>query len=205
VETQFEAIEANLYDAMAGAVELLKAQPVSRRRIMLIIGESQDTGSKAKLGEVVRDAEHANISIYAVGPSSIAADLRGDNMGLIPLHMLQLPAIRTSPCIDRNGHQCFDLVQRAMWLLERGTNEIKNHQLEVSAAATGGIHYRAFRDSTIRSALDRIGSELHAQYILGYRPNAERSIGFHKIEVTVSRPEVSIRARPGYFVAATNE
>jgi hypothetical protein len=43
----------------------------------------------------------------------------------------------------------------------------------VAAAATGGVHYRALRDRTVRTALDQIGSELHAQYIIGYRPNSQ--------------------------------
>jgi hypothetical protein len=90
----------------------------------------------------------------------------------------------------------------AIWLLERGTNEMKNHQLQVAAAATGGIHYRAFHDSTLRSALEKIGGELHAQYIISYQTNAAHIPGFHSISVKVSRPNVVVRARPGYFVAA---
>jgi hypothetical protein len=79
----------------------------------------------------------------------------------------------------------------------RGTNEISNHQIEV--AATGGIHYSALRDTTIRSALDRIGGELHAEYILGYVPTNGASPAFHKIEVRVSRPNLTVRTRPGYY------
>jgi VWFA-related protein len=206
-ETKFEVPEMKLYDAMAAAVELLKAQPTKRRRIMLILGESQDSGSKANLGQIVRDAEHANIAIYAVGPSSIAADLRGSNKGVAPLKLPGTPRIETVPPVDTDplGRPIpvYDWMTPAMWLLQRGTNEIKNHQLEVAAAATGGIHYRAFRDSTIRGALDRIGGELHAQYIIGYRPSAERAPGFHAITVTISRPKVSIRTRPGYYLAPT--
>jgi hypothetical protein len=62
----------------------------------------------------------------------------------------------------------------------RGTNEIQNHQLEVAAAATGGVHYRALRDSTIRSALDRIDAEPHAQYILTYLPAGSGLLVFTK-------------------------
>ena len=43
---------------------------------MLIVGESRDIASDAKLGLVLRDAQRANIAIYAVGPSSSTADLR---------------------------------------------------------------------------------------------------------------------------------
>lgn len=97
------------------------------------------------------------------------------------------------------GRSRFDVMTPMMWLLERGTNEIKHHELVVAAAATGGIDYRAMRDSALPDALDRIGSELHAQYVLTYRPNAPRSIGFHSIVVVVSRPKLSVRARPAYY------
>jgi hypothetical protein len=88
----------------------------------------------------------------------------------------------------------------AIWLITRGTNEIKNHQLAVAAAATGGVHYRA-----LRTALDQIGSELHAQYIVSYAPSGERTTGFHEIKATVSRPNVTVRTRLGYFVAAPRD
>jgi VWFA-related protein len=200
-ETKFEAPERNLYDAMAMAVDGLKAQPSSRRRIMLVLGESQDEESTAKLGEITRDAEHANITIYVVGPSSVAADLRVGQQAPAPTKLGGLPPVATAP--PKNDHMdrpFFDLVTPAIWLLERGTNEVKHHQLEVAAAATGGIQYRAFRDSTIRSAIDRIGDELHSQYIMSYRPKSPPSPGFHKIDVTIARPGVFVRARPGYYV-----
>lgn len=202
-ETKFEAPEMKLYEAMAASVELLKAQPTKRRRIMLILGESQDSGSEANLGQIVRDAEHANIAIYAVGPSSIAADLRGGNKGVSSLKAPGIPRIETKPPPDRDamGRPIYDWMTPAMWLLERGTDSIKNHQLEVAAAATGGIHYSAFRDSNLRDALDKIGGEIHAQYVISYKPNGERTQGFHAIKVTVSRPDLKVRTRPGYYLA----
>jgi VWFA-related protein len=201
--TAFEAPETNLYDAMAAAVELFEAHPPSRRRIMLIVGESQDTGSTAKLGQVVHDAENSNISIYAVGPSSTAADLRANRTGVQPLKVPGLPPADVSaPPKDHLGHTFFDVTTPAIWLLERGTNEVKNHQLQVAAAATGGIHYRAFHDSTFRSALEKIGGELHAQYIISYQTNAAHIPRFHSISVKVSRSNVVVRTRPGYYVAA---
>jgi Ca-activated chloride channel homolog len=185
---KFEVSQRKLYDGMAKAVELLKAQPSHYRRIMLVVGESDDDGSEATLGQVVRNASNANISIYAVGASSVAADLRGDS-GIAPLKIPGLPTINaTGPA------------GIAIWLLERGTSKIKNHQLEIAAAATGGIHYRTFRDATIARALDTIGGELHAQYILSYTSAKDPRVGFNEIKVSVSRPDVTIRTRPGYYV-----
>jgi VWFA-related protein len=173
---KFEVPTRSLYDGMDVAVQMLKAEPPKWRRIMLIVGESRDQGSKAKLGDIVRDAEHANISIYAVGPSSMTRDLIQDG-----------GALWAAP---------------AIFLLDQGINRAKNHDLEVAAAATGGVHYSAVRAETLRDALDKIGGELHAQYIIGYRPNSERAPRFHSIAVTVSRPNVSVRTRPGYYLAS---
>src|ERR1700730_8807723 len=60
-KVEFVASEMKLYDAMAASVQLQKARPSTRRRIMLIVGESQDYSSEVKLGQVLRDAQLANI------------------------------------------------------------------------------------------------------------------------------------------------
>jgi hypothetical protein len=70
---EFRAPEMRLYDGMARAVQLLKAQPSSYRRIMLVVGESRDYSSEAQLGQVLREAQLASIMIYAIGPSSTTA------------------------------------------------------------------------------------------------------------------------------------
>jgi VWFA-related protein len=209
-QVKFEAPEMRLYDAMAEAVRQLKTRPFGYRRVMLIVGESQDIASDAKLGLVLRDAQLANITIYAIGPSSSTADLRfgakPPNRGIkYPPGVFSGPTRPGAMQLPGNGRSpggTLDLMPAATWLITRGTNEINNHQLAVAAAATGGMHYRALRDRTVRTALDQIGSELHAQYILSYAPTVERSAGFHTIQVTVARPDVAVRTRLGYFVAS---
>ncbi len=205
-KTEFRAPEMKLYDGMARAVQLLKSQPSTYRRIMLVVGESQDDSSDAKLGKIVREAQLSNIMIYAIGPSSTTADLRYGAEGLSEGRKLSiklrkpLPAVYTvAPEPDPMGRPHFDLLTPAIWLLMRGTNEISNHQLEVAAVATGGIHYSALHDGTIRTALDKIGGELHAQYILSYTPSPDRPSGFYETTVKVSRPNLAIRTRPGYY------
>lgn len=205
----FEASETQLYDGMAGAVALLKEQPTSLHRVLLVIGESADTGSDAKLGQVLRDAEIGNISVYTIGVSSMglsasANDILGTKLPPLKLSKHAPPISAEPPGKDPIGRPYFDYITPAIWLIERGTSEIKNHQLEVAVAATGGVHYRAFRDDSIRVALDKIGSELYAQYTLTYAPSVNVEPGFREIKVTVSRPGVTVRTRPGYYLAAPN-
>ncbi|MGA8767903.1 MAG: VWA domain-containing protein [Candidatus Acidiferrales bacterium] len=196
-DLQFQSSDSNLYDAMAKGLDLLKSQPPQYRRVLLVVGESQDTHSHARLSQVMREAQLANIVIYAIGPSSTSGDLRygkDEAPGQRPPPTLKLP--RLPPIAGTSPYTAL-----AIWLLTRGTNEISNHQLEVAAASTGGIHYKALRDETIRTALDRIGGELHAQYVLSYAPSSDPPLGFNEIKVTVSRPNLTLRARPGYYVS----
>jgi VWFA-related protein len=204
----FEASETHLYDGMARAVALLQEQPASWHRVLVVIGESSDSGSDAKLGQVLRDAELGNISVYTIGVTSIGANTTANDLfggKLPPLKISHLPPVSARrPGPDTIGGPYLDYITPAIWLIERGTSEIKNHQLEVAVAATGGVHYRAFRDDTIRAALDRIGAELYAQYTLSYMPSTDVQPGFREIKVTVSRPDVTVRTRPGYYLAAPN-
>jgi VWFA-related protein len=198
----FNSSEMRLYDAMSAAAEMLKAQPPTFRRVMLVLGESQDHSSDAKIGPVLREVALSNITIYAVGLSSTSTDLRYGTSGSarVPLPGKVPPTSTEAPPRGATGESYFDLLTPAIWLLSRGTNEIKNHQLEVAAVATGGVHYRTFRDRTIETALDKIGGEIHAQYMLSFNPSSDGPPGFHKIKVTVGRPNSVVRTRPGYFV-----
>lgn len=211
-EIKFQAPEMKLYDAMATAVHLLKDR-ASGRRVMLILGESQDVASDTSLKKVVQDALRADIAIYVVGPSSTVADLRNAPGGPSPIKTGKHgPSITVSPAgPDLAGHPRADVLTPAFWLVMRGANEIKNHELELAASATGGVHYRAMRAESIRSALDRVGAELHCQYVLTYLPDSanpplesaetdEVLAGYHAINVTVSRPGLVVRSRPGYYI-----
>ena len=68
--------QSRLYDAMSRGISLLEERPAVRRRILVVISEAQDSGSESKLGEVLRQAQLANVTIYTIGLSTSMADLR---------------------------------------------------------------------------------------------------------------------------------
>jgi VWFA-related protein len=172
--------DAHLYDAMAKGITMLDERPAVRRRIMVVVGESQDTGSENRLGEVLRQAQLANVTIYSVGLSSTMADLRKK-----PDQVNQYP----------------DLLALAVWLVKTGKNALSRNSLAVASEATGGLHVATMKDRSIEKAIDEIGGELHAQYTIGYRPHDEDPEGYHEIKVVVDRANVSVRTRPGYYIA----
>lgn len=198
-----------LYDALSRAVEMLRQRPTNRRRVIVCIAEAIDTGSEEKLGAVLRQAQLANATIYTVGLSTTAAELRASPRQTAPPQVgppgtfpePPLPGRPQTPSMQQAGQANIDLMGLVVWIVERATNTEAARSLAVASAATGGLHVSTFRDRSIETALDRIGGELHAQYTLAYRPSGTETRGYHETKVTVSRPGLQVRTRPGYFLA----
>ena len=199
----------NLYDALSKAVSMLERRPKERRRIILVIAEAADTGSETKLGEVLRAAELANVTIYSVGLSTTAAAMRGKPKdpppSPFPIGTFPEPGIPGSPQTPTMGNrqdQGADLLALAVLLLQHAQHAVKENPLEIATVGTGGMHVATLRDRSIEKAIDQIAGELHAQYTVAYRPAGAEPSGYHNIKVAVTKPNVSVRARPGYYIEA---
>jgi VWFA-related protein len=208
---------SRLYDAMAVGVEMLSGRPQptadkpGRRRVLMILSEATDAGSEAKLGEVLRQAQLANVTIYSVGLSTTRAELQAKPKdtrpqitppGTFPLP--PQPGVPQTPTSEENRYGNIDLMAAAVWAVKHIHDQVKDHALEVAATATGGAHLATFKDRSIEKAIDEIGGELHSQYTISYTPTASDAAGYHEIKVSVLRndaKDLKIRARPGYYLA----
>jgi VWFA-related protein len=199
-----------LYDALGEAVSALRNRPAGRRRVIVTLAEAVDSGSEDKLGKVLRDAQLANITIYSVGLSSTAAQVRGPQrqasapaatppgtIGLPPA-----PGTVQTPDTEAARSGNVDLLALAVWAVQHATATIRDHPLELATIATGGLYQSTVRDQSIEPAIDAIGGELHAQYTLMYRANEAGPSGYHNIKVEVDRGGAKVRSRPGYYVEA---
>lgn len=211
-----------LYDAMAAGVEMLngrlEATPpapgpdtagAGKRRVMLILSEANDVGSSLKLGEVLRQAQLANVTIYCVGLSTTRAELQAKPTRSGPVPMTPpgtfgrppLPGVPQTPDSEAQRDGNINLLALAVWAVEHAHNAVTDHALGVAAAATGGVHLATWKDRSIEKAIDEIGGELHSQYTLSYTPNDANVAGYHEIKVVVDRTGLKVRARPGYYLA----
>ena len=198
-----------LYDAISEAVGLLKKQPENRRRVILVMSEALDTGSETRLGAVLRDAELSNVAIYTVGLSTTAAELRAKPSQAAPVQigppgtfpLPHIPGTADTPTTQAEQQGNIDLLALAVWIVQRAANVAHEHSLGVASEATGGAYMNTFKDRTIEKAVDQIGGELHAQYIVGYEPPGNEPSGYHEIKVTVSEPSLKVRTRPGYYIS----
>lgn len=177
---------SRLYDAMDLAVKMLSSRPASnpqRRRVMLVLAESDDKGSKAKLGAVLRQAQLENVTIWSVGLSTV--------------HAWFLNRAQMKPTDPNWGDN--NLIPLAVWAVTNIKDQIHDNALQIATTATGGTHFATWRDRSIQTAIDEIGGELHSQYLLLYTPTGATE-GYHEIKVDVDKPNINVRSRPGYFV-----
>ncbi len=167
-----------LYDAMSRGIELLEQRPAVRRRVMVVVGEAQDSGSESKLGHVLRHAQLANVTIYSIGLSTTAADLRQPagqyqppQLGPPGTYPVPTPNGKPpTPELEQQVQGNMDLGALLIWLVKTGKNAIGPNSLEIASKATGGLHVNTMRDRSIEKAMDEIGGELHSQYTLGIPP-----------------------------------
>jgi len=213
---------SRLFDAMSRAVEMLKQRPeasatdLGKRRVMLVLSEAHDAGSEEKLGEVLRRAQLANVAIYTVGISGTKADLKRspeDNYKKPPratpegtYSIPPPPGTVQTPTTEMQQQQAgaplAAAVALAVWVVQHAKDKVTSRQLEIAAAATGGVHASAWKHETLEKVIDEIGGELHAQYTITYAPTGTDGEGYHEITVELDRKDLTVRARPGYYLAA---
>ena len=207
---------SKLYDAMAEGVEMLSSRPQAtaekpgRRRVLLILSEAVDQGSEKTLGEVLRQAQLANVTIYSAGLSTTRAELQAQPqapqrpnlpVGTVP----PPPGIPATPSYEDNyRYGGGDLMAAVIWAVQHIHDQVKGNALELAAAATGGANLPTFKDRSIENAIDEIGGELHSQYTLSYTPAGADAGGYHEIKVALvgkNTKNLKVRARPGYYIA----
>ena len=202
---------ARLYDALSSAVGMLKNRPAARRRVIITVAEAIDSGSEEKLGQVLRDAQLENITIYSVGLSSTAAETRGQQKSGAPPSATPpgvfgqpgIPGTPQTPTTEEQRSGNIDVMALATWVVQHAEAAVKDRPLEVATAATGGLYQSTVKDASIEKAIDEVGGELHAQYTLSYRPAGTNTTGYHEIRVLVgSRRALIVRSRPGYYLSS---
>jgi len=228
IQAAFSGLETGesgicLFDAMAAGVEMLsdrrkptKQTPVPGRRVLLILSEALDTGSDARLGEVLRRAQLENVTIFSVGLSTTRAELKSKPRDNAPTPitppgtygMPPPPGTVQTPTTEANQQNAgIDLIELTKVVVEHTKSAATQRSLEVGAAATGGGYYSTYKGRSIETAIDEIGGELHSQYMISYVPKSRsgdaQDFGYHQISVSLvaekSRGK-KVTTRPGYYI-----
>lgn len=176
--------DAHTLDAIRQGLEMLAAKPPDRRRILILISESRDRGSKTQPQDVLDMAQRSNVTIYTVTYSAYLTPFttRATDLGTPP---------------DAG-------INPLAWVTEI-SRLAKENIGEALAASTGGRHLSFRTLHSLEDDMASIGKELHSQYLLSFTPSFEMAPSYHSLRISVkTHPDAVIHARPGYWTTSDN-
>lgn len=197
-------------DAVERGVYMLSKRPKDNRKIILLVSETRDEGSEARLKEVMINVALSNVTIYPVDISQYSvrynekpdqpyprADVDVANQNL-PMGI---------PSTPTTMDQYYGLSNRAQFvpLLKEIFVETKGIFIKDPATqfahATGGHQFTFARQKGLEEAVQRISQEVHSQYLVSYAPSNIAEGGYHTITVQIDRePTYICTTRLGYWI-----
>jgi VWFA-related protein len=142
---------------------------------------------------VIDAANRANVSIYTMD----AAGLRGESEQAKIRDQVNQAAGAGGGILGSGGGGG-DPLTKALERNEDVLRQDPHNALGQLAQDTGGLIFE--NTNNLRQGFDRVESDLHNYYLVGYTPANESYDGrFRTIEVKVNRPGVAVAARKGYF------
>ncbi len=201
-----------LADAMYSAIRMLLKRPESHRKIIVVISESQNNGSRIGLGESLRTAQLYNIAIYPVRLSTLSARLRRKaevRPSNIPAGVVVRPTMPGTPSTptaqQQSGYTVTPNMIPIIIDLVRGVkNLVFDNPLEILSKGTGGRAFSPRTTDGVQESIIKIGEDIRSQYRLSYRPNNLNDRGiYHRIDVRVPYQKLRLRHRVGYFHGPT--
>ncbi|MGO9242929.1 MAG: VWA domain-containing protein [Bryobacteraceae bacterium] len=176
-----------LYDAIHMACTsrtLIQGEPIEPRRVIVIVGDGHDTSSKKTQEEVLELAQRNLVTIYGVSTTSFGFYSEGDER----LRKL------TSATGGRVVYPLEGIYKDVDGYLSH-PQDAGNYSLVVG---TGG--YASAIMHGIVEAVAATAGEIQLQYLLRYVPaDTDVTRKYRKIEVRVNLPNVTVRARDGYY------
>ncbi len=173
-----ESMQACIFDAIVESANRMKRR--QGRKILLLISETRDRGSKAKFDEAIEAVEREGIEVFAAHYSTYATTW--------------IAKPEDVPPADPNLIRIFTEVGRLATV----------NAVQALTNATGGSDFPFTKERTLENAIQKFGAQVHGQYILSFPqrpdPNAASRPGLHRIEVTIpDRGDLRVRFRQSYW------
>jgi VWFA-related protein len=192
-------------DAVMHAINMLRRQPTTRRRVIMVVAQNKNGGSELTTREVLSAADFAQVTIYPIDISQIISKLTETPQYNRPN---PIPPEARAP-VQGNMQTPTTDVQNDMgnWvpllkdIFDVAKSVFVPNPLTVYARYTGGHAYNFYDQKDLEKAVERVGAILHSEYMLTYTPNNLNQGGFHQIIVRVKHRDLKITTRDGYYNA----
>jgi VWFA-related protein len=178
-----------LYDAVyLASNELMQKQ--TGRKALIILSDGVDRGSKETLTEAIETAQRADTIVYSILFKGEQGSDSGTSRGGFGIPGMGMPG----GGMGRRGGRGYPSPE-------------ENHPdgkkiLEQISKTTGGRLFEVSKKLPVGDIYAQIEQELRSQYNLGYTParaEGTSAAGYHKIELTAKKKDMTVQAREGYF------
>ncbi len=170
---------AAILDSVWYAVDMLQDQPPQNQRVIVLISETRDHGSRTPIQEVLRKIGRTDVIVYSLTFSPSRSDLMGD---------LKNPVWGGSANL---------LAPLAMAI-----QAFRRNTAAAIPEMTGGQYLRFNGGKQLDDRMGMLANQVHNRYILSFQPSDHKP-GLHVLNVDLRQPlEVRVLARSSYWAAS---
>lgn len=176
---------AAILDAVDYSVKLLEKAPMERRRVLLLISETRDHGSQAKVENVVAEIGQSTTAVYALAfspsRSNVLDTMRGNNTNeMNPAPDLLAPLIMAAAAMKKN-------------------------MPKTVASMTGGEYEMFASGKNFDRRMIDFTNHVHNRYLLSIEPKNPHP-GLHQLRVRLRGPrDAVVLARTSYWAEGTKQ
>jgi hypothetical protein len=221
--------QANILDAISFSVDLLRTQPTTYRRAILLISEDHDSASHTTLDQALRAISDTNTAIYTMAFSSNKAQTAEEakKLGYVGMPPLEPgpekgcfshdpktdKGVKTdgtvAPAEESKGTQYYDCFAELLPPLRlakiaeiAARNALRKNVSESVAKLTGGEAFKFSTAKQLQRDLFTLSNHIPNRYVLSFHPQNPHP-GLHAISLTLKNYDnLNIEARSSYWVDA---
>ncbi|MBM3785780.1 MAG: VWA domain-containing protein [Acidobacteria bacterium] len=201
-----------MVDAVSEAARMLRRRDRSHKKVILLISETRDKGSQGKTRQALLDLQFGDVVVYSLNINRLVTSLMTRQPAPRPPSLP--PGARHMPAgapqtpesmAAYTGHYSGNYVPVLVEILRQAKALFVDNHVEAFTKHTGGTERSFLTFKDLERVVQDIGQEMQNQYLISYSPSTKDDGGYHEIVLQVTRPELRVRTRPGYWMAAIPE
>jgi VWFA-related protein len=179
---------AAIVDAVGYGLKILDTTPNDRQRVLLLVSETRDHGSRAKPEDVLREIGSSNTVVYALtfspSKSNVLDTLRGNNN----------PDLHPE---ETEVHEGPDLLAPLVLTAQA----MRKNVAKAITSMTGGEDAQFSSGKAFDRDMTEFSNHLYARYLLSFAASKPHP-GLHQLRVRLKQPnDASVLARSNYWAA----
>lgn len=176
---------AAILDAVSESIKLLKNEPEERQRVLLLISETRDHGSRVKIEDAVSAVGEANALMYALAFSPAVSNILDTGRGTNKNEMHQ-------------GVNFLDLAYRT-------AQAMRQNVPSTVTSMTGGEYELFTTRKKFEVRMNDFTNHLRSRYLLSFAPSDPHP-GLHQLRIRLRDPgKGSVLARTSYWAEGTEK